>query len=35
MGEIALPPDWALNPADELLHRLRDNFGRDSLQLNY
>ncbi|MBK8132571.1 MAG: DNA polymerase III subunit alpha [Gammaproteobacteria bacterium] len=35
MGEIALPPDWALNPEDELLHRLRDNFGRDSLQLNY
>jgi DNA polymerase-3 subunit alpha len=35
MGEIALPPDWALDPEDELLHRLRDNFGRDSLHLNY
>ena len=35
VGDIALPEDWALNPEDELLHRLRDNFGRDSLQLNY
>ncbi|MFZ5652973.1 MAG: DNA polymerase III subunit alpha [Pseudomonadota bacterium] len=35
MGDIALPETWALKPEDELLHRLRDNFGRDSLQLNY
>ena len=35
MGDIALPGGWALRPEDELLHRLRDNFGRDSLQLNY
>jgi DNA polymerase-3 subunit alpha len=35
VGDIALPEAWALNPEDELLHRLRDNFGRDSLQLNY
>ena len=35
VGEVALPADWALEPEDELLHRLRDNFGRDSLQLNY
>ena len=33
--EIALPAAWALEPEDELLHRLRDNFGRDSLQLRY
>ncbi len=35
VGDIALSDAWALNPEDELLHRLRDNFGRDSLQLNY
>jgi DNA polymerase-3 subunit alpha len=35
VGEVALPAAWALEPEDELLHRLRDNFGRDSLQLNY
>ncbi|HEX4881849.1 MAG TPA: DNA polymerase III subunit alpha [Porticoccaceae bacterium] len=35
VGEIALPAAWALEPEDELLHRLRDNFGRDSLQLRY
>jgi len=35
IGEVALPKDWAVNPEDELLLQLRDNFGRDSVRLNY
>ncbi|MEH6543357.1 MAG: DNA polymerase III subunit alpha [Porticoccaceae bacterium] len=35
VGDVALPKAWAVNPEDELLSQLRDNFGRDSVQLNY
>ncbi len=35
VGDVALPKAWAVNPEDELLLQLRDNFGQDSVQLNY
>ncbi len=34
-GSIRLGGDWAVNPEDELLHRLRDSFGLGAVQLDY
>lgn len=34
-GDIVLSEEWAVNPEDELLHRLRDTFGEQALQLEY
>jgi len=35
VGDVVLSKDWSVNPEDELLLQLRDNFGTDSLQLSY
>ena len=35
VGEIALGKDWAVNPEDELLHRLREQYGINSVELNF
>ena len=34
-GEVALGADWTVRPEDDLIHKLRDNFGPDSLSLHY
>ena len=35
VGEIALGKEWSVNPEDELLHRLREQFGLDNVALNF
>jgi len=34
-GEIALGEDWSVVPDDDLLHKLRDLFGTDGVQLRF
>jgi len=34
-GEVVLGADWMVRPEDDLIHKLRDNFGPDSLALHY
>jgi DNA polymerase-3 subunit alpha len=34
-ARLALGEDWAVHPTDELLHRLRELAGRDSVQVEY
>ena len=34
-GDIVLSDEWSVNPEDDLLHRLRDVFGEESLRLEY
>ncbi|MCK9469535.1 MAG: DNA polymerase III subunit alpha [Porticoccaceae bacterium] len=34
-GKIRLGSDWAINPEDELLHKLRDSYGLGAVQLDY
>jgi DNA polymerase-3 subunit alpha len=34
-GNIVLSDEWSVTPDDELIHRLRDTYGEDSLRLEY
>lgn len=34
-GKIQFSRDWYINPEDELLHKLRDNYGNSAVQLQY
>ena len=35
VGEVALGSEWAVQPEDELLHRLREQFGVSAVKLNF
>ncbi|MDY0068380.1 MAG: DNA polymerase III subunit alpha [Porticoccaceae bacterium] len=34
-GDVRLGGDWAVNPEDELLHKLRDSYGLGAVRLDY